>query len=651
MSSLEELNAVFGEPKGDTVTDNPVIRALGGWWDSMGQRGENMYNAYVDPDVSTPEGVGHGLAQSGGAVLDTVAAPMSLLMDAAVPGSPLRDLMPKLMETEAGKYVANRWGELDETTKLRVSSGAVPLEVLASALGMKAAFNPVMRNAWGTVPGFYEGPLGQILGTAWSFGNKGGGAAFRQAITPGGQALLREGVPQGLVDEVTSLAGALRFYDQVKAKVKSGENMLPEEREAWDMLLKTSTAATDKSAHVAKGRDMPSQKRVRTFLEGALLTRLNMLQQQGHDTGLLETLVKNPYASNVSKASDQAAKDAMGLPDNVGNRVINHVKAVHGLGDDDIIMNRTATGIADIYNEAWGNTGTAQGRLYQGFETGGQLDKLGIDRFTDHAELAEFVGASRLGSKDQATYFDLSRRKASGDVLSDADKKVYAKLTDKRAQGKKLTPKQEETLARINKDKAEGNFSGQAQKTWERLNTRLDEVGRVKVSEPDDQGFVYFQDTHRSQDKSLGGVNTITAVNPETGQAFGVISDGSDLFGITGPGNKKQATIVEPIEWNIYDKQRKGSSRATGAPTKSTEQEAITAGERYTGVPYSGEKLPGGGKGPGMLMSYADEALSQYRPQPQARDYISAAGNVAKVGTGAGLLGGAVAAHNYQEQQ
>lgn len=599
--TLEEFEALQAE---FDPNDVPLVRAGKNWWDSVSQRGSDIASTVSNPDLGVAEKVAVTASNVVGMGVDTVLAPMGFAADAAVPGKPMEAIGEAAMNTEAGQHVAKFWDNLSDEDKVRLRAGAMPLEAVAARLGFSQALNPVARNAWSLVPDFYSGnPVAQGAGVFTSFANKGTSAALRQAVSPSGQALLRQGVPQGLVDEISGLTNAIRYYDQVQTKRRSGEPLTKPETEAWKIMQETGTVPRTPNDNgilaamkVSHKRTPGTPSKIRSFIEGALMTRVNLLRQQGKDTGVLETLIENPLASNVSRIGDPAARAALGtLPTNVADRLMNHVKTVHKVSDDDIILNRSSTGDVNISNEAWGQKGTAQGRLYLGFrnEAGykGQLAKAGIEKFDNPNELRRFVEASNIPAKDQSKWVALGRK-----------------------------------LGTLNK---------QEQKTYDRIEAQLNSTGRVRVSEPDAEGFMFFQSSHSSQAKELGGVNVMTAVNPETGQAFGMLSDGSDLFGVKGPGNKSLVTVVDPVEWNIYNPERKGGSKKTGAAPRSTRQEAIEQTAERTGIQPQGTQPLGGG---GMISNYAAEMLPQYKPKAQARDYISAGGNVAKLGVGTGML-------------
>lgn len=613
-------------PLGPIDTSTPATRTLGGLWDAWGARGKTLLDAYIDPNISTPELGAHAVAQTVGGMLDVAGTAPAFVADAVVPGRAGEQLIQRLAQTEAGQFVLSQWDSLDQTTKTRLKSGAVGAEVVAGSLGFRGAFNALGRNAWSLVPDFYSGNfLAQMAGVLNSFGKHGTGAAVRQAVTPMGQALLREGVPQGLVDEVTGLSQALRLYDVVLDKKKKGLKLNKDEADAWKIIHDEAGRVTHTSpegknlwnqvrqSFAAAGKKQPASKgNIRSFIEGALMTRLHMLKQQGKDTGLLEVLMEHPYASNVAPLSSPSVKQSLGdVPDVVADRLLNHITRKHGLKDDAIVITRgDRSGDINISNEAWGQDGTVHGRLYRGFrnEEGsngkvqqGQLAKAGIDRFNSVEEAREFIAASNLSASDQAKYIALQRKDT-------------------------LTKREQNTLHRLYK--------------------ALEDRGRVRVSEPDADGFIYFQDAHHSAAKELGGVNVMTALNPTSGEAYGFLTDASDLFHVVGPGNKQLVTVAAPIRWNVYNPKRKGGGIRTTAEPKTTPEQAIATAQARTGV-EPGPRLPGNTAGSGLLTSYASDVLQQYRPKPELRDYISATGNVAKLGAAGGLL----AAHNNNRNE
>ena len=625
------IDQKYLEGFGPLDNTTPLTRAIEGTWEGLKHRAETAFSAARDPNIGLPEKVAHGALQGGGALLDVIGGVGTFVGDTVVPGTPMQDLAGAAMQTKTAEDLMGWWENQTPEDQRRMSSAGVGLEALGTALGFGPAIRSVSRNARAFQPNFYGSNLpAKLLGVLQNFGAKGSLAGLKQAVTPSGQALLRQGVPEGAVQEVTGLVAALRLRKGIEAKLKEGEKLDPAEAMAHKELLSMGSTVTkpkkDAKGNIIKGKDgkavkekvreLGSDATVASYIEGSLATRMNLLRQQGKDVGILEALVENPLASRVGPAGDrEAVKAALGdVPEGVKDRIMKHAYAIHNVGDKDLVVNRGARTEVNLQGEASGNRGSVHGRVSEAFNNEarpsgkqkvGHMQKRGYEQFASDEQMVDFINASRLDPEDQAT---------------------YAHLKHKVRTGESLNPREPKTLGRIE--------------------DLLDKKGRVHVSAPDEDGFVYFQGGHHSAAKELGGVNAMTGFNRTTGDAYTTITDGSDLFGVKGPGMKGLVTIVEPVKWNAYAPVKKGTTSRQGAPVRSTREEAIAATQKLTGVAPS-TTVPKANP----LTGYMGDVMEQYRPQAQARDYISAMGNVAKIGGTQGMFLGNNMLHRDPNEQ
>ena len=609
--NYQDLEANFGPAEG---SGSELYDAVGRTIDHTGQslktRYERVEDAWTDPNISAAEATAHTVGQTAGAALDVVGGVAGTALDAVIPGTPVQDLGEKLMATPAGQYVLERWGQLTPEDQRRVSTGLMPIEVLATRLGLRAP-EAVGMNMRTHIKDFYtSAKVPQALLEM----TRGAARATKNAVSPHAQALYSSGLSPVFVDEITDIAGILRNHKEITRKLDAGEALTPEERKIYKHMLDMGKSDGE------GGRTPVTLSTAKSYIEGAAMTRLHLAKQAGKDTDLLEALILNPSASAISRAGDPNFALNLGqLPPAMRERFAGHVRAQHKLPDDGIVIHRAGTqegGGVNLVGEAVGQQGSPHGRLASAYREkgGGHLLKaLDGDPLDGPEELAMFLRASNLSTKDQANYIKYNRMAENGT------------LTNK---------KQIEAFERI---KADVQANPGPMLLGKDPNTRWDQSG------PDADGYYYFDSGHHSADKALGGVDTFVAVNPDTGEVVSMISDGSDLFGQVPPGNKQLVTVVQPVQYNMYDTVKKGKTKPLGQPAKTTRAEAVTEGERITGVKRSEQNLPGAS----MWETYIADVAEQYKPKPSLRDYGRAAGNTAAIPLAA-AGGGMLSSHLYQ---
>lgn len=150
---------------------------------------------------------------------------------------------------------------------------------------------------------------------------------------------------------------------------------------------------------------------------------------------------------------------------------------------------------------------------------------------------------------------------------------------------------------------------------------------RFRKGEGDDS-FYYFQSSHNSRAKELGGVNMFFAMNPETGQLITMISDRHDLMK-RDPVGGTPAVNVSPAQISNFkaDKGKrftlnKKKKREQDIARKKEQEKAAAEVEKRTGVKRGKTETS---------VDYHIRAMKEFRPRAEAQDY-------AKVGSRVGML-------------
>tara|TARA_R100001082_G_scaffold31857_1_gene16357 strand:+ start:4970 stop:6631 length:1662 start_codon:yes stop_codon:yes gene_type:complete len=132
-----------------------------------------------------------------------------------------------------------------------------------------------------------------------------------------------------------------------------------------------------------------------------------------------------------------------------------------------------------------------------------------------------------------------------------------------------------------------------------------------------DDPFYYFQSSHNSRSKELGGVNLFVAMNPNSGQVFTLLTDRHDLMKIDPVGGRPLITVT-PMQVNnfkadpgkrfVLDKE--GNEQRKKERLKQQQQSA-SALEQRTGIEKARNESP---------VSYQMRVFREYQPPVTAAD-------------------------------
>ena len=412
VTTIEEMEAAFGklpdkagtlEGFTEELLDNPVSRNIGTLPEAFGERTDRISRIIDDPNRSLGNKAAGVVAQTGGYASDLVGGVVGTALDTVVPGTPVRDVVSKLMEIEDVQELVQTYENLPTETKDDLSSIGVVLEAFPL---VKAArmFNSTAANSSSQVTDFYSGnPVAKFLGVGQSFGARGVTQATKQALTSQGQALSRNGVPQGAINEIQALSSAASLVAGIKTKLARAEERKqllkegkakPEDFKTDEWVLTGEERQALKRAQDAGkaaeggGRELASDTTLLSYIEAEIMKSYNILEQSGYKAPILEALSK-PLTSYVGSMADTDALRAHidpngAMPQGVYDRVMADVLAAHTTAnptavqkmnprtnatpEDSIAVVRNAKGQSGIQGEGAGQMGTPYGRLFQGFD-------------------------------------------------------------------------------------------------------------------------------------------------------------------------------------------------------------------------------------------------------------------------------------------
>ena len=151
----------------------------------------------------------------------------------------------------------------------------------------------------------------------------------------------------------------------------------------------------------------------------------------------------------------------------------------------------------------------------------------------------------------------------------------------------------------------------------------MDFVSEAKTIQLTDRGdgIYTFQDTTKSAAQDLGGMNQWGAIDVNNHKAWGMGSDGHDMFGMNPAGGNDLLNITPIHSFDIGTKRKYGETGE--APVD------VSRIEELTGMPRN--------KGESAT-AYQKRVMREYRGTAELGDYTEAGRNV----VGAGMLTAAV---------
>jgi len=404
---------------------------------------------------------------------------------------------------------------------------AADLSVVPAA---KAAKGGMLRDlsleAPNRQPTFYgSGQLGQIASIA-----RTAPTALYDTLSPKAAASRRGGVPMSVRREASRITPERRSRADVIRR-KKPQDRTSEETEFlgnFNKDLSFLEGQLDQTQLLKAGRGEPTQGVIRSF-EG------------------VQTLGKGPLSPDVlSKAaslSEPLAKRGISLSKNNLAVIEEKIRKAQGIGPNEKVevVIRNPTAFSDISKESLRGPSKEATRI---FHARSSLQKYFPEKkdFSDQ-ELREAVSMTRL--PDDKLY-NLS----SGKEANRYEQYLH-KLLQPKKYGTKGRPSKEtiDMYYKYKKMEQDGvKLRKPQQEIYDGMKARIQQVAEtVDVRD----GTAYFQGSHLSSAKGLGGVNDQYMMNKK-GDFVHFINDENDLFGQTVPGDSRVLSITSPNGYNMF---------------------------------------------------------------------------------------------------
>lgn len=284
------------------------------------------------------------------------------------------------------------------------------------------------------------------------------------------------------------------------------------------------------------------------------------------------------------------------VPTEVQDRALNHVKVVHGAGDNTHIVVRepqtqgftkegkgaSGRGPAAIRTLTSKNTVGAYAK-----HLGKTINELSADDISEIAKASFIVNNPRLLRQLEKQFPRVGQQKII---------ERYLKGKERQKSGKKFASNSAE------------------KKLLDFLDNSFEEFGgRVRQ----DGDFIYLSQGYRSEMKDLGGVNQFIAIDTKNKDIYTLISDRHDMFGVDPIGGSGLVTIgtMEKVKLGGgYDpKVNELKKKERQARVQKREQDAVAKTEELTGIKRKkGESAS----------AYSKRVLKDSKFSPEARDYL-----------------------------
>jgi hypothetical protein len=466
-----------GKRFGQNLVDSAKTRAS-----NVVAYGEDVYN----PNLSMVErvlAVPSAGVQAAAIVPDVIGAGVTFAGDAAIPGTPVADLVGAALQTETGRGLLSQYEALDEKTKRDISTALAPLEFGAGVFTGGRTLNSVLRNSETNVRDFYQPNVEKALMGLGEHFLDGAGQATKEMFTAGGQAMLRQGIPPGQVEELLKMIPAITVGQRAIKKKKDGESLSAAEQEAVDYLEKVSGGAMVKDTTAL------------SYVEGSLIQKLYMMEQAGVPSELLQDLSDYAFAPYRGTLAD--------------------TKGWSGalFGEKDSLLKETMG-----YSEK-------------------QIEELSKRMY--NAMMANSSPSPRQYIRNpmlagEATARTLTSPTRSGTDPNRMDVMVREPATQVNMQTEFSRTPVGKALASVDPDNV----------TPEAIEAAFEGVRDItKIS---DEMWIVNSGTH-SRAKELGGIGHVTVINPKTGTAMTVARDRHDLFGVDPVDGKGLWTLSRPM--------------------------------------------------------------------------------------------------------
>jgi hypothetical protein len=387
---------------------------------------------------------------------------------------------------------------------------------LSAVPAAKAAKGGMLRDlsleAPNRQPTFYgSGQLGQVASIA-----RTAPTALYDTLSPKAAASRREGVPMSVRREASRITPERRTSEETEFLGNFNKD------------LSFLEGQLDQTQLLKAGRGEPTQGVVRSF-EG------------------VQTLGKGPLSPDVlakaASLSEPLAKRGISLDKNNLAVIEEKIRKAQGIGPNEKVevVIRNPTAFSDISKESLRGPSKEATRI---FHARSSLQKHFPEKkdFSDQ-ELREAVSMTRL--PDDKLY----------NLSSGKEANRYEQYLHKLLQPKKYGTKGRSTKDTIDmyykykKMEQDGvKLRKPQQEIYDGMKARIQQVSEtVDVRD----GTAYFQGSHLSSAKGLGGVNDQYMMNKK-GDFVHFINDENDLFGQTVPGDSRVLSVTSPNGYNMF---------------------------------------------------------------------------------------------------
>lgn len=331
----------------------------------------------------------------------------------------------------------------------------------------------------------------------------------------------------------------------------------------------------------------------------------NIYRQTGRDVD--ETLIATvPMTAKNTRLADSEWNEANvrreifepldEVPVEVQDRAVNHVKAVHGAGDNTHIVVREPQ-TQGFTKEGKGSAGRGSPAIRTltskntigayAKHLGKAVDELSTDDIAEIAKASFIVNNKRLLRQLEKEFPGVGQQK----------------IIERYLKGK-------------SRQQAGGTFASNSaeKKLLDFLDNSFEEFGG-KVSKDGD--FIYLSQGYHSEMKDLGGVNQFIAIDTKNRDVYTLISDRHDMFGLDPVGGQGLVTIgtMEKVRLGGgYDPEVNALKKSERqARVQKREQEAVAKTEEMTGIKRRKNE---------SATDYSKRVLRDSNFTPEARDYL-----------------------------
>ena len=286
------------------------------------------------------------------------------------------------------------------------------------------------------------------------------------------------------------------------------------------------------------------------------------------------------------------------VPLEVQDRAINHVRAVHGAGDNtNIVVREPQTQGFTKEGKGSAGRGPAAIRTLTSKNTvnayakslGKTVDELSADDIAEIAKASFIINNKRLLNAITKEFPELKNNQQ-------AIVQRYLKGNVRKREGRDFPANSSEKKILDFLDKSFEEFGG-------------------KISKDGD--FIYLSQGYHSEMKDLGGVNQFIAIDTKTKEIYTLISDRHDMFGLDPVGGRGLITLgtMEKVRLGGgYDADINALKKEQRqARVQQREKDAVAKTEELTGIKRKKNE---------SATEYSKRVLRDSKFSPEARDYL-----------------------------